>query len=196
MKLLYTITSSIVIAVSSVTASAECKSCDKEAKCATCEQGKCSKEECKNGCKCEAKAVATPDAQFAVTGMTCKMCAKKVTEVLTAIEGITIKKVCHKLGTVSVDIDEAKTNKEAVATAINATGFKVIGEKLSIPVSGMTCTKCSGKVTAAVKALEGVSSCSICHKSGHADITVDTSKTSKEKIFEAINATGFKTAAK
>ncbi len=196
MKLLYTITSSIVLAVSATTASADCKGCDKDAKSATCEKGKCDKEGCTDAGQCDATAEAAPALKFAVTGMTCEMCAKKVTTALAATEGVTIKKVCHKSGTVAVDIDEAKTNKEAVTTAINATGFKVTGEKLSVPVSGMTCTTCSGKVTTAVEALEGVSACSVCHKSGHADITVDTSKTSKAKVLETIQALGFKTTAK
>ncbi len=223
MKLLYTITSSIVLAVSATTASAECCQKDKaactnceEAKCddtkcedtkcedakcedTKCEEAKCAKTECKDGDKCdaEAKTAAKENAamtKFAVTGMTCKACSGKITKALEGIEGVTVKKVCHKSGSVAVNIDEKKTNNAAVQAAIVTTGFKVVGEKLEVPVSGMTCGSCSKKVTTAVKALDGVSSCSVCHKSGHASITVDTAKTSKAAVMEAINATGFKTA--
>lgn len=194
MKLLYTITSSIILAVSATTASAEC--CHKtKAACTKCDDGTCDKEKCKTDCgECDSEAMAM--TKYAVTGMTCKMCSGKITKALENIQGVTVKKVCHKSGTVAVNIDEELTNGAAVQEAIIANGFKVSGEMLNIPVSGMTCDKCSDKVMTVVKALDGVSSCSVCHKSGHANITVDTSKTSKEKVMEAINATGFTTAAK
>ncbi len=195
MKLLYTITSSIVLAVSATTASAECCAKDKtcKASCTKCDDGKCDKEKCKSDCsKCDSKDEAA-QTKFAVTGMTCKMCSGKITKALEGIDGVTVKKVCHKSGTVAVNIDEKKSNNAAVQAAIVATGFKVAGEKLEVPVSGMTCGKCSKKVATAVKALDGVSNCSVCHRSGHASITLDTKKTSKEKVMEAINATGFKT---
>jgi len=124
--------------------------------------------------------------------MTCEGCSGKVTKALSAVEGVTTQKVCHKSGSVKFTFDPAKTDKTKVITAINATGFKVAGEKLNIPVTGMTCGGCSKKVTTALEAIEGCTISKVCHKSGHAEVTIDTAKTSKAKVIDAINATGFK----
>jgi len=124
--------------------------------------------------------------------MTCTGCSGKVSKALAAIDGVTTKKVCHKTGCVEFAFDPAKTDKATVVSAVKATGFKVAGEKLSIPVSGMSCSSCSTKVMTALNAIEGCSDAQVCHKSGNATVTIDTAKTSSAKIVEAINNTGFK----
>jgi len=189
MKLIYTLAALSILALTSV-ASAHCGKChngDKKASKEKCDKAKCDKEKCDTA-KCD-KAGST---SFAVTGMTCGKCSAKLTKALEATEGVTVKNVCHKSGCVVVDIDTAKTDKTKVQTAINATGFKVAGEKLSYHVKGMTCGKCSTKLTAALTALEGCKVGKVCHKSGHADVTIDTAKTTEKKVIDAINATGFK----
>ncbi len=151
------------------------------------------KAPCKEGI-CEASACAD-STTFMVTGMTCTSCTGKVATALSAIEGVSEVKVCHKSGKACMKLDEAKTDKSKVMAAINTTGFKVAGEALTIPVSGMTCGACSKKVAAALTSLEGCSSVSVCDKSGQASLVIDGSKTTEAKVIEAINASGFKAAA-
>lgn len=152
------------------------------------------KAPCKEG-KCDAAGASAGSTTFVVTGMTCTKCSDKVNTALSAIEGVTVNKVCFKSGKVCVKLDAAKTDKAKVSEAITATGFIVAGESLTIPVSGMTCGACSKKVAAALTALEGCSSVGVCHKSGKATVVIDSAKTSEEKVMEAINATGFKAGA-
>ncbi len=186
MKLLNTLTALSILGLTSFSNAAETcrKTCDKGAKKVSACAGKCSSETC----DLEAADMTT----FIVTGMTCSDCSGKLKTSLGAIEGVTVKKVCHKSGHVMVKYDEAKTDKSKVITAIAATGFKVAGEKLNIPVSGMTCGDCSDKVAKALTSLEGCSGIGVCHKSGHASVVIDTAKTSEAKVMEVINATGFK----
>ena len=203
MKLIHTLTSTIIIGLSAV-ASAHCGTCEgdkKEAPAAkkgacACEKGSCSceKDTCAKG-TCPTKSDA-PSVSFAVKGMTCGKCSGKVSTALKALEGVSDAKVCHKSGHAVVQFDKTKTSKAKIQAAIDATGFAVTGEKLSMPVSGMTCEKCSGKVTAALKALAGVTNVKVCAKSNHASLTVDTSKTTAAKVIETINATGFKVGEK
>jgi copper ion binding protein len=184
MKLINTLT---VVSVLGLSSFAFAQEAAKEAK-APCKAAKCD-----DGSDCD---LASADStKFVVTGMTCGSCSDKVKTALTAIDGVTVQKVCHKSGKVCVKIDSAKTDKSKVSEAITASGFKVTGEELTIPVSGMTCGACSKKVTEAITALEGVSSAGVCHKSGKASVVIDSSKTSEAKVMEAINATGFKAGA-
>lgn len=180
MKLINTLTALSIVGLASFAHAQECK----EAK------APCKSSICDDGSDCD--LASANSATFVVTGMTCSACSGKVNTALTAIDGVKVGKVCHKSGKVCVNIDSAKTDKTKVAEAINATGFKVTGEALTIPVSGMTCGACAKKVTAALTALEGTSAVSVCNKSGHASVVIDSSKTTEAKVMEAINATGFK----
>lgn len=185
MKLLYTLTSLSILGLSSfASAATDGKVCDKT----VAKAGKCATK-CDTDCDTDCDM---PSANYVVTGMTCGACSGKVKKTLAAVDGVTVKKVCHKSGNVMVSYDPAKTDKSKVQAALATTGFKVAGEKLSIPVSGMTCGACSKKVTAALTALEGCTVGGVCHKSGKATVTIDTAKTSEAKVIEAIKASGFK----
>ncbi|HEX7331758.1 MAG TPA: heavy-metal-associated domain-containing protein [Pyrinomonadaceae bacterium] len=62
----------------------------------------------------------------------------------------------------------------------------------TIKVDGMKCAKCSGAVTKALKATEGVEDAQVNHEKGEAVIKYDDQKLSEAKLREVINATGFK----
>ena len=193
MKTLLLLTTSSLFGLTALV-SADCKGCEK-GKCdaTTCAKEGCSKEGCKDGCACDTTAKAgTENVHFAVTGMTCDGCSKKVTADLSALEGVTVKKVCHKSGCTIVNFDTTKTTKEKIQQAITTSGFKVVGEKLSIPVTGMTCDGCTKTLTKALTALEGCTVGTVCHKSGHAEVLIDSAKTNKAKVVETINTAGFK----
>lgn len=155
---------------------------DKDGKCATGE--KCATEKC--------DTVSATGTNFVVEGMTCGKCSTKLTTALEAIDGVTVKSVCHKSGHAVVDIDASKTSKEKVAEAIKATGFKVAGEEVAMHVSGMTCAGCSKKLTSSLAALEGVNVKSVCHKSGNVVVTINSQKADESKVQAAITKAGFK----
>ena len=62
----------------------------------------------------------------------------------------------------------------------------------TIKVEGMKCAKCSGAVSKALKATEGVEDAQVNHEKGEAVIKYDDEKLSETKLREVINATGFK----
>lgn len=104
--------------------------CAKKTVCAT----KCAtKEECATKCKSacvktEAAKAAMNVTHFNVSGMTCGGCSKALTTKLNAIEGVSVKKVCHKSGSVDVVLSE-KATAEQVKAAITAKGFKIVTPK-------------------------------------------------------------------
>jgi len=173
-----------------VVAAKECADghCDKDVAVAAkeCADGSCDKEMAvaKGGCN---KA----DAVYVVSGMTCTGCSDKVKTTLTAIDGVQVKKACHKSGNVAVNFDNKKTDKIAVLTALKSTGYQV-SENLSFPVSGMNCGACSSKLTKALNAVDGCTVGGICHRSGHATVSIDHSKTSEAQIMEVITSNGYK----
>jgi copper chaperone CopZ len=63
---------------------------------------------------------------------------------------------------------------------------------VTIRVEGMKCAKCSGAVTKALKATEGVQDAQVSSDKGEAVIKYDDQKLTEAKLREVINATGFK----
>ena len=63
---------------------------------------------------------------------------------------------------------------------------------VTIKVDGMKCAKCSGAVSKALKATEGVEDVQVSHDKGEAVIKYDDQKLDETKLREVINKTGFK----
>ena len=66
---------------------------------------------------------------------------------------------------------------------------------VTIKVEGMKCAKCSGSVTKALKATEGVEDAQVSSEKGEAVIKYDDQKLTETKLREVINSTGFKAVA-
>jgi copper chaperone CopZ len=62
----------------------------------------------------------------------------------------------------------------------------------TIRVEGMKCKNCSGSVTKALKATDGVEKVEVSHEKGEAVIQYDDQKVTEAKLREVINSTGFK----
>ena len=89
-----------------------------------------SKKDCKTECEKKCSSAAAAVTHVNVTGMTCGGCSKKLTTALNAVEGVEVKKVCHKSGCVDVVLSNGAT-AEKVNEVITKSGFKVAPEKKS-----------------------------------------------------------------
>lgn len=68
---------------------------------------------------------------------------------------------------------------------------KADGTKLTLAVTGMKCGKCSAKVTAALKGIEGVNAASVDHESGTAKVAFDAAKVKEADLVKAIEGLGY-----
>lgn len=64
-------------------------------------------------------------AEFNVQGMTCGGCERSVQNALTSHKGVVAAKADRTSGVVAVEFDPALIQKDALAKAITAAGFKV-----------------------------------------------------------------------
>ena len=159
-----------------------------------CEKAACEKSGCTDKAACAASKVADGQERvsYVVKGMTCGGCSSAITKSLEKVEGVSVVKVCHESGCAVVDYDPTKIKKVDVAAAINQGKFAITAERISVLVKGMTCTKCSAKVTTALNAIDGVTVKNVCHKSGKAVVDVDTSKSNRAAVVKAITVSGYK----
>lgn len=157
-------------------------------------QKECGKPACKDKSKCAEAKVADgwERVRYVVKGMTCGGCAKSITASLEKVDGVTVRKVSPKSGCAVVDYDPTKVKKSDVAAAISKGKFSVTAERLVVPVQGMSCSKCSDKITAALNAIDGVKVKAVSHKGGKAVVDIDPSKSSRSAVVKAITAAGFK----
>ena len=64
-------------------------------------------------------------------------------------------------------------------------------ESCTIPVTGMTCAACSGRVQRTLERTEGVSSANVNLMTGAATVAFDPAVTSAERLVETIRSTGY-----
>ncbi len=86
--------------------------------------------------------------------------------------------------------DCAEAHEEAKVEDIT----KAPGTHVALDVTGMTCGACSKKVTAALKALEGVNAVSVDHETGKAEVAFDAAKTTTDAMIAAIQSLSFEAA--
>lgn len=147
-------------------------------------------------------------ADFSIDGMTCTSCEEHIQQAVNGLAGVLESTANYNEGTAQVKFDSDKISVDKISEAINETGYTVVEfkiknftasgrkvdsiEKIQVSIKGMTCSGCEEHVRQAVIGLEGIIETSISYKEGNAVIRYDASKTSLEKIKEAINGTGYK----
>ncbi len=65
-------------------------------------------------------------------------------------------------------------------------------ETVKFNITGMTCTGCEVHISHALTELDGIQSVKASYQKGHAVVQFDKTKTNKDEITHAINATGYK----
>lgn len=163
--------------------------------CAGLANAQCSEGSCDAGKCCDTAATTNAQAKgdvvyVGVDGMSCGACSGKVTKALKAMDGVTVKQVCHKSGSAKVMIDPKKTNRADVIKTITDNGYQVTGDIVTMKVDGMTCGACSGKLTKALEGMDGVSVKQVCHKTGTATL-IKSEKVDEEALTKTVTNTGY-----
>ena len=65
------------------------------------------------------------------------------------------------------------------------------GERAAFSVEGMKCGRCSAKVVAALKAVDGVKGATVDHATGNAQVVFQADKTNAAALLAAITSTGY-----
>lgn len=77
-----------------------------------------------------------------------------------------------------------------------ATPYALKNERVKIAVEGMHCTSCAQGIKAMLKRTPGVVSAEVSFEQKEAIVEYDSSRTSAEKVVEAINNMGYKAKVK
>src|SRR5687767_8049483 len=93
--------------------------------------------------------------RFGVEGMSCASCVGRVEAALAWLPGVLDATV--NLATETADVrTDGSVSANAVAEAVEAAGYSVATQELTLAIEGMTCASCAGRVERALDAVPGV----------------------------------------
>lgn len=72
----------------------------------------------------------------------------------------------------------------------NKQAMPINKESVTLKINGMTCSGCSSHIEKDINKFNGIVSSNINHETGKGEFTIDTSKTGKEELINAVNSIG------
>jgi Cu+-exporting ATPase len=131
-------------------------------------------------------------AELPVQGMTCGACAVRLEKALKRATGIDQASVNFALERAAIDFEPSQTDITTISDVIGKAGFSVSRNQYAIPVSGMTCSACAGRVEKALNKVPGVVEASVNVALERADITTIDGGVKLEQLAEAVEKAGYR----
>jgi P-type Cu+ transporter len=112
-----------------------------------------------------------------ITGMSCASCAARIEKGLADIEGVSKASVNFAAEKATIVFQPAKTDLSHLVEKVKDLGYGAKVEKTTLPIRGMTCAACVGRVERALNAAKGVT---------RANVNFATERASVEYIPEEV----------
>jgi len=126
-----------------------------------------------------------------IGGMGCAACAAKIEEALRRIEGVHGAAVNLVEGKVSVEYDPEKVKLKEIEAAVEDAGYRVLNDRITLRIGGMSCAMCARKIESELKGIEGISSATVNLAAERAYISYNPSLTSPGRFREVIEGLGY-----
>ncbi|HWQ13111.1 MAG TPA: heavy metal translocating P-type ATPase [Roseiflexaceae bacterium] len=134
---------------------------------------------------------APATATFAVTGMTCAACVRRIERALAKVDGVAQAQVNLATERATVAYDPALAGVPALVGAIEAAGYGVRTERTELAIEGMTCAACVRRVEGALLRLEGVTAATVNLATERATIQ-HAGPLAPEDLRRAVEAAGYR----
>jgi len=152
------------------------------------------------------------ELDFAVDGMTCASCVRRVEQALVKVDGVHDVSVNLATERAHVSIDPGIVTAEQLTETVSKAGYtpgtialpgasldlalaaEPAGE-VTFDIEGMTCASCVRRVEVALDKLEGVRSSSVNLATERATVTFDPAKVQVVTLAKAVEAAGYGVAA-
>ena len=134
-----------------------------------------------------------------IRGMTCAVCAKRIEKMVGRLAGVTEATVNLATEKLFVTYDTGAVTIEDIKATVVKIGFTVAEKPAhvtaAIPVGGMTCAACSGRVERVLNKLDGVETAAVNLATEKATVTYDPQKIRMSAIKAAIERAGYQVLA-
>jgi len=128
-----------------------------------------------------------------IEGMTCASCAKTIERFVQKLPGVHAVHVNFATEKATVKFDPASVTFADLEGAVKAAGYalRLSGERLTLPIAGMTCVSCAKTIEAALRKTPGVIRGDVNFATETARVLFDPLVTNRKSIVSAVESTGY-----
>jgi len=134
-------------------------------------------------------------SEYAVQGMTCAVCVRRVENAVSELEGVHMVSVNLATETMIVEWDPEKIQPERFIDAVQQAGYSLRSRHkpgtAELAIKGMTCAACVRRVENAITALEGVTQANVNLASESAQVRFAPEKVNLDMIIQAVRDAGY-----
>ncbi|HSD50095.1 MAG TPA: HAD-IC family P-type ATPase, partial [Candidatus Methylomirabilis sp.] len=136
-------------------------------------------------------SAAAARIDIGIQGMHCASCVSSIERALAAVPGVTraVVNLAAERGTVTYDA--ALVTPAALVRAIAETGYTPLVEKVTIPISGISCASCVATIEGALQETPGVVSASVNLATNAATVEFVPAAASPSDLRRAIRDVGY-----
>ncbi len=127
-----------------------------------------------------------------IEGMHCASCAQAIEKSLDKLEGVDKSNVSYASEQASVEYDSSKVGMNDISKAVEDAGYSVgEGERIDMPIEGMTCAACSQANQKALEKLDGVISANVNLSTEKATINYLPGKVHRSDFVRTVEDVGY-----
>ena len=123
--------------------------------------------------------------------MTCINCANTIEKALSKLNGVTQATVNLAAEKAIIDYNPNTVDQKTIEEAITTAGYKVIHEKISLQVGGMTCVNCAKTIEKALNSREGVYNATVVFAAEKVAVEYNPDQISLPAIKKVIQDAGY-----
>ncbi|WP_243641477.1 MULTISPECIES: heavy metal translocating P-type ATPase [Methanohalophilus] len=150
---------------------------------------------CEGTCPVNIEEISTRDSDRTLTlnisGMSCTACAKRIETGLAKVDGIGEVSVNFASEKASITYDVNKLDLNDIREQIESLGYGIRSDRLTLDITGMSCTSCVSNVEKALKNQAGVFEANVNLSLEKADIIFDSSVINQEGLIKVIENAGY-----
>jgi Cu+-exporting ATPase len=148
---------------------------------------------------------------FAVTGMTCASCVRRIEKALGKVEGVEQANVNLATEKATVRYDPSVAHPTQMQAAVEKAGYGVrelpspatpthtpvspAVDDVTLPIEGMTCASCVRRIEKALSRIDGVQEANVNLATEKAHVLFDPRQASVDQMRAAVEKAGYKVAA-
>ncbi|MBT9492622.1 MAG: copper-translocating P-type ATPase [Paucibacter sp.] len=136
------------------------------------------------------KTSNTQTVTLPIAGMTCASCVKRVEKALLRVPGVSSAEVNLATEVASVN-GSTEMTLPLLRAAVEAAGYSLPEQNLSLQISGMTCASCVGRVERALLKMPGVLSAEVNLATETASVRMLSSTVEPQTLIAAIAKAGY-----
>src|SRR3990172_1993419 len=91
-----------------------------------------------------------------ISGMTCASCVARLENGLSKVAGVDKASINFATERATIEYEDNVLDVPKLVEAVSAIGYNVPTEKITLPVTGMTCASCVEKIQKALRRVNGV----------------------------------------